>query len=178
MSTSVPTEIRLLVREKLWAKATQLGWSKLSDLDRAAWYENWSKDKEIGGTLAHFMDPRKVRVYIKDALLKPYARGKLGADVDKMLAVAGLTDDATSIRKSFDKPHGRLLVDGRVICWGNSRDWKSILFSVFERAYQVGHGQAYAAVLIEDGKTSAPERREMIVDAGRKLAITKIEWVE
>lgn len=178
MSSSVPTEIRALIREKLWRRATELDWSKLSDLDRASWYENWSKDKEIGGTLAHFMDPRKVRVYIKDALIKPYARGKLGADIDKVLAASGLTDDASSIRKSFDKPHGRLLLDGRVVCWGNSRDWKSILFSVFERAYQTDRGQAYAAVLIEDGKTSNSARREMISEAGKKLSISKIEWLD
>ena len=65
MTYKVPLDIRDKMREQLWAKADGLVWTKLSDVERASWYENWAKDKEIGGVLSHFMDPRLVRVYIK-----------------------------------------------------------------------------------------------------------------
>jgi hypothetical protein len=76
MSSAMPTVIRDQLRAKLWAQADQLRWSQINDADRAVWYQNWSKDPEIGGQLAHFMDPRKVRVYIKDSLLKAYHRSR------------------------------------------------------------------------------------------------------
>jgi hypothetical protein len=177
MSMAVPKEIRDRIRQKIWEKADELDWSKMADLDRAAWYENWSKEKEVGGALAHFMDPRKVRVYIKDSLLKPYLRGRLEDGADKALLAVGLAKE-TSIIRSYDKPHGRLLLDGKVVCWGNSRDWKSIVISVFERAYRLESGTPYAAVLIETGKTTNDGVRGMIKDVGTKLQLSHVVWIE
>lgn len=77
MNMAVAKDVRDNIRKKIWDTADELGWPGLSDIDRATWYENWSKDKDIGGVLAHFMDARKVRVYIKDSLLKPYMRTRL-----------------------------------------------------------------------------------------------------
>ena len=65
MSAALPTDIRDRIRQKIWAKADELDWPRISDLERTAWYENWTKDKDVGGVLSHFMDARKVRVYIK-----------------------------------------------------------------------------------------------------------------
>ncbi|MDP9604929.1 UNVERIFIED_ORG: hypothetical protein J2W38_004730 [Variovorax paradoxus] len=178
MSIAVPQEIRNRIRQKIWDKADELDWSKLSDADRTTWYENWSKEKDVGGALAHFMDARKVRVYIKDSLLKPYLRRQLedGAG-DAMLAV-GLNQEAIAVKKAYSKPHGRLLIDGQIICWGNSRDWKSIVISVFERAYRLDAGVPYAAVLIETGKTANDGIRTMIRDIGGKLGINHVVWID
>lgn len=177
MSMAVPKEIRDQIRQRIWEKADELHWSTMADLDRAAWYENWSKEKEIGGALAHFMDPRKVRVYIKDSLLKPYLRGRLEDGADKALLAVGLTKEMSMV-KSYNKPHGRLLLDGKVVCWGNSRDWKSIVISVFERAYRLESGTPFAAVLIETGKTTNDGVREMIQDVGAKLQLSHVVWIE
>lgn len=178
MSTAVPKEIRDRIRQRIWDKADELGWSMLSDLDRTIWYENWSKDKDVGGALAHFMDPRKVRVYIKDSLLKPYLRGRLEDGAETALLAAGLGVGAAAIKGSYGKPHGRLLIDGKVVCWGNSRDWKSIVISVFERAYRLESGMPYAAVLIETGRTTNEGVREMIRDIGAKLQLTHVVWID
>lgn len=178
MSMAVPKEIRDRIQQKIWNKADELDWSRLSDPDRTMWYENWSKDKEVGGTLAHFMDARKVRVYIKDSLLKPYLRNRLEDGAEKALLAVGLGHDAAAIKKTYDKPHGRLLVDGKVVCWGNSRDWKAIVISVFERAYRLESGVPYAAVLIEGGKTTNAGIREMISTAGNKLGLLHTEWID
>ncbi|WP_458762513.1 hypothetical protein [Cupriavidus basilensis] len=178
MSMVMPKEIRDRIRQKIWDKADELDWSKLSDVDRTTWYENWSKDKDVGGALAHFMDPRKVRVYIKDSLLKPYLRSRLEDGTGKALLAVGLSQDAITIRKTYDKPHGRLMLDGKVICWGNSRDWKSIVISVFERAYRIDVGIPYAAVLIETGRTTNDGMRQMIKDAGEKLQLCHVVWID
>jgi len=178
MSMAVPKEIRDRIQQKIWDKAKELDWSKLSDLERATWYENWSKEKDVGGALAHFMDARKVRVYIKDSLLKPYLRRRLEDGAEKVLSAAGLDHQAVAIKRTFDKPHGRLLFDGRVVCWGNSRDWKLIVISVFERAYRHDSGKPYGAVLIETGQTTNDGVREMIKDAGAKLGVSHVLWID
>lgn len=178
MSRAVPHDIREHIRIKIWAKADALDWTKITDLERTAWYENWSKDKEIGGVLGHFMDPRKVRVYIKDSLLKPYQRVRLHEGLEKVLNALGINEKEVCFRKTFSKPHGRLLSDGRVICWGSSRDWKLVLFSVFERGYQTGAAIPYAAALIETGNTRDDSARQMILEASRRLGLNRLTWVE
>jgi hypothetical protein len=177
MSMAVPKEIRDRIRQKIWEKADELEWARMADLDRAAWYENWSKEKEVGGALAHFMDARKVRVYIKDSLLKPYLRGQLEDGAEKAMLAVGLRAEM-AVMRSYDKPHGRLLLDGKVICWGNSRDWKSIVMSVFERAYCLELGIPFSAVLIETGKTTNEGLREMIRAVGEKLGLSQIAWID
>lgn len=178
MTTVLPRDIRDRIQKKIWAKADELDWPRISDLERAKWYENWSKDKEVGGVLSHFMDTRKVRVYIKDSLLKPYLRSRLEDGWDKVLLALGMSTHEATFDRSYNKPHGRHLLDGRVICWGNSRDWKLVLISVFERAYQLDSAIPYAAVLMETGKTPNECARAMILEAGRKLGLIKLAWIE
>jgi len=178
MSLTMPKDIRDRIRKKIWDRADELNWSGLSDVDRAVWYENWSKDKDVGGALAHFMDPRKVRVYIKDSLLKPYSRTRLEDGAEEVLLSVGLSRDVVVIKKTYDKPHGHLLTDGKVICWGNSRDWKSIVISVFERAYRTDSAVPFAAVLVESGRTTNDGIREMIKDIGAKLQLTHVMWID
>ncbi len=178
MSMAVAKDVRDNIRKKIWDKADELGWPGLSDIDRATWYENWSKDKDVGGVLAHFMDARKVRVYIKDSLLKPYMRTRLENGAENILLAAGLDHDRAPVKNTYEKPHGRLLTDGKVICWGHSRDWKSIVISVFERAHRLESGSPYAAVLVETGRTTNTGAREMILEVGRRLGLDRVVWIE
>lgn len=178
MSRSVPKEIRDRIQKKIWDKADELGWSRLSDSDRTLWYENWSKDKDIGVALAHFMDPRQVRVYIKDSLLKPYLRNRLEDAAGKVFSIVGLGPHSAPVSKTYDKPHGRLLSDGKIICWGSSRDWKIVIISVFERSYYLSNGDPYGAVLLENGRTQNESVRKMICAIGGELGIRYIRWID
>lgn len=170
----MPDEIRDGIRDRLWAAAEGIGWSQLPDVDRARYYEAWTKDPNVGGKLGHFMDPRKVRVYIKDSLLKPYERSRLlqteGA-VMRQLAI----DPSGGFEQSYIKPHGRRLADGRIVCWGNSRDWKLILMTTFERARS---RHPCAVVLVETGRTGDVSARSLVKDAALRLGIASVEWIE
>lgn len=177
MSLSLPKDIRTRIQDRIWAKADELDWTRLSDLERANWYENWSKDKDIGGVLAHFMDPRKVRVYIKDSLFKPYHRSRLQSDESRIFSILNV-DTNVAIEKYYSKPYGRLFADGRIICWGNSRDWKAIIMSVFERAWEAESSAGHAAALIETGKTSDSDVREMVRDIAKRLGLSVIVWLD
>ena len=83
---TIPETIRDDIRARLWAAADSLRWSTLPDAVRAKHYEFWTRDPAIGGRLGHFMDPRKVRVYIKDSLIKPYERSRLSRHPDLLSA--------------------------------------------------------------------------------------------
>lgn len=62
--------------------------------------------------------------------------------------------------------------------WGNSREWKSILISVFERAYRIEAGIPYAVVLMETGNTTNAGMREMILDASQRLGVRHLAWID
>jgi hypothetical protein len=171
----IPDEIKEQIRQQLWAKAEELGWSDMADSERARHYEAWTRDAAVGGRLGHFMDPRKVRVYIKDSLLKPYERARLSNTaqaVFRLLQVGGVP-----FVHSYVKPHGRRLQDGRIICWGKSRDWKLVLMAAFERAKSGSGFSAYSVVFIESGKTSDQATRDLIADAAARLGIERVEWL-
>jgi hypothetical protein len=165
----MPEEIRDGLRDKLWNTADGLGWASLNDSERSRYYEKWTKDPSIGGQLAHFMDPRKVRVYIKDSLIKPYERARLlasEAQIWHALEMAAPTEAA----ETFIKPHG---------CrWGKSRDWKLILMAVFERGKSRHQGRPFGAVLLETGKTPGEATRNLVRDAATRLNIEKLVWLD
>lgn len=173
----MPEEIRVGLREKLWNAADDLGWASLNDSERSRYYEKWTKDHSIGGQLAHFMDPRKVRVYIKDSLIKSYERARLldsKAEIWSALEMAAPTE-AWEI---FIKPHGCRLEDGRVICWGKSRDWKLVLMAVFERGRSRHEGRPFGAALLETGRTANQGERNLVRDAATRLGIEKLAWLD
>ena len=109
--------------------------------------------------------------------MKPYGRERI-KDFPPVLKLLGL-HDATSVVGVYMKPHGRRLADGKVICWGLSRDWKAILFSVFERAHVTSSAVPFAAVIMfPTGKCQQPEYRQMIETAAGKLGIERLEWYD
>ena len=173
----IPLAIRKEIRARVWSAADTLGWPTLTDVERANYYELWTRDPMIGGQLGHFMDPRKVRVYIKDSLIKPYERSRLShceGDVWRLLSLS----NAAASSERYIKPHGRRLSDGKVVCWGKSRDWKFILMAVFERAHVHPGSCPFGAVLLESGRTTEDRKRRLIMDAARCLGIHKLAWLE
>lgn len=174
---TIPVSIRDEIRVRLWAEADSLRWSALSDAERAKRYELWTRDPAIGGRLGHFMDPRKVRVYIKDSLVKPYERARLSlldSDVWRLLSFP----DPGPPAERFIKPHGRRLFDGKIVCWGNSRDWKLILMAVFERSHTRPGSEAFGAVLLESGRTADEHQRGLIREAASRLGIQELAWLD
>jgi hypothetical protein len=173
----IPMPVRDALRDKLWAQCDDLGWMSLPDTERARYYELWTRDASIGGQLAQVMDARKVRVYIKDSLVKPYVRARLSLNEAEVWRLLGLTN-LDRVAQIFIKPHGRRLIDGRVIGWGRSRDWKSVLMAVFERGRAQNSFSSFGVVLLESGKTEADRMRALVRDAAQRLGIDKLAWLE
>lgn len=174
--SKLPQQIRDAIQAKLWAECDERGWMSLPYAERAPFYERWTRDPAIGGQLAHMMDARAVRVYIKDTLVKPYVRERLLGSEDVVLATLGITAVGDAPER-FIKPHGLRLKDGRVLCWGRSREWKSILLAVFERG-AARNASPFGVVLVESGQTEDPARRDLVRDAARRLGIAQMEWLD
>lgn len=175
--TAIPPKIRDAMRDKLWEQCDDLGWMSLQDVERSRYYEQWTRDSAIGGQLAHLMDARKVRVYIKDSLVKPYVRARLSLNDAEVWRLLELTDADRPVQ-TFIKPHGRRLDDGRIIGWGRSRDWKSVLMAVFERSRIQKSYTAFGVVLLESGKTESEKSRCLVREASSLLGIDKLAWLE
>jgi hypothetical protein len=172
---NLPDKLREQLRERMWQIADKIDWLALATTEKSQYYENWTKDIEVGGILQRYMEMGQVRVYIKDSLLKDYPRARR-ADQEKPFRVLGL-DGKVGVTRVFIKPHGRLLGDGRIICWGRAADWKTILMAVFERSLAVRGATPHAAILTESaGKLSDNRAREIVAEAAKRLRIEKVVW--
>jgi hypothetical protein len=173
---SVPDAVRKQLRQQLWSVADGLGWMNLSITEKIKLYEDWTRNHKYGGTLALYIDKGQVRVYLKDTIMKEYTRAA-GADPSRPLRLLKLPAD-TPAAQTYIKPHGRRLADGRVICWGQGRDWKLVLMALHERAASHQHAVPFAAILANaTGRFAEPSVRRMIEDAATKLTVQKLLWV-
>lgn len=172
---TVPDEIRDRLKAELWKSADDIDWLWLGPVEKTQRYENWAQDPKVGGILAHYMDVRHIRQYIKDTLLKKYPQSR-HADAVKPLQLLQLDVDATSVR-SFIRPHGRQLCDGRIVSWGRAVDWKSVLMATHERAFQAAKAIPFGVVLLQaSAKFGTVEARAVVIDAANKLGIQKLVW--
>ncbi len=172
---NLPDNVRDQLRECMWRVADQINWLALGPIEKSQHYENWTKDSEIGEVLQRYMPLGQVRVYIKDSLLKDYPRARR-ADQAKPFRMLGLQPNIV-VTRVFIKPHGRLLADGRIVCWGRAADWKTILLAVFERNYTIAGSTPFGVVLTEStGKFSDTVARSVVAEAARRLGIENLIW--
>jgi hypothetical protein len=77
------------------------------------------------------------------------------------------------------QPHGRTFKDGRVVCWGRADDWRLILLALHERTYGRKELRPYGAVLMRAaGRFHGDSFRGMVNDAGMKLGIEQLVWLD
>jgi hypothetical protein len=173
---ALPPAVKKEVQQRLWRRADELDWPSISVIERAKHYGQWTSDPEIGGVLAAYMDPRRVRLYIKDTLIKPYARARL-SDAARVLRSLGMSGKEEPV-ESFERPHGLRLSGDRVICWGKADDWKLILMAAHERAHAIHRTPFAAALLPPLTRFMSPASREVVNDAATKLGITHLIWID
>lgn len=172
---NLPDDVRDQLRERMWRIADEIDWLALGPTEKTQHYENWTKDPEVGGVLQRYMAVGQVRVYIKDSILKDYPRARR-ADQEKPFRMIGL-DAKVDVTRVFVKPHGRLLSDGRIVCWGRAADWKAILLAVYERSFTILNARPHAAVLTESaGKFSDANVRAVVIEAAKRLGIKRLIW--
>ncbi len=171
----IPEKVSITIRDRLWKQADEAGWTTLTSQQKTAFYEEWSKAPGVGNVLEAYLDGKSVRVYIKDVIMKPYGRARIKDPVG-ILKLLNISPTAR-FREQFVKPHGRILDDGKTIAWGQARDWKSILFAVYERAFRAPRATPHAVILMNpDGKMHQPFERKLVEDAAKRLGISLVLW--
>lgn len=173
----LPEHIRAEVFEVIWAQADEIGWLHLDSSEKSRLYSYWTEAEAIGGRLGAYMDPRQVRVYLKDTVLKSYSIERM-SDPTMARRVLRIGEGVPAM-EIYTKPHGQRLDDGRIIAWSNASDWKLTLFAVFERAYPSPGATPYGVVLIPNtGKFRTQDERRMVEEAGQRLGIQNIVWLD
>lgn len=173
---SIPSDVRARIKADLWKQADQLDWSALSGAEKARHYTHWTESEKIGRPLAAYMDPRAVRVYIKDTLLKSYGREKLNEHQALVLRVTG--HDKAEVEEEFVKPHGFRCSDKSLVAWGRADDWKVLLGSLFERAYAAESGSLTAVFFRAAPRFVRPSARELVEAAAGCLGIRLCMWFD
>ena len=172
----VPDALRREARERLWRWADELGWVHLPAGEKSRWYGTWTESPDVGQRLAPFLDPLKIRVYIKDTLLKDYQRSRLAMSRGPLLNL-GLSEELHA-PIVFEKPYGLVASAGRVVAWGRASDWKTILLAVHERAYRTGLVPFGAALLQSGARYQTDADRAVVEEAARLLRIQRLAWMD
>lgn len=174
---SVPHKVRSEVKDAIWAEADGEHWLHLSDNERSKLYGRWATDPNLGGRLGAYIDPRNVRVYIKDTLLKGYIRARM-EDFEPVRAAFSLRADVREIR-SFIKPHGKLFENGQMIAWDSARNWKLSLLTLHERVEQTSGATPLGVALFTQGTVfRQPSTRSTVESAFTKLDLGRLVWLD
>ena len=172
----VPSQVRKEVRQLLWTQADEQQWVHLSAAEKSRWYGVWAESPDIGQRLGPFMDPLKIRVYLKDTLLKDYHRSRLKTSRVPLLHL-GLNEELEA-SVTFEKPYGLVTESGGVVAWGRASEWKTVLMAVHERAHRRDL-VPYGVVLLDGGSRFQGEADRVVVeDAARLLKIPKLVWID
>lgn len=176
-SQKLPEAVRTQVRERVWAEAESMDWEALSPTDKVRQYEHWTAAAHVGGILVRYMDRAKVRGYIKDSVMKPFARAR-NADTDRPLRALRVPE-GTPVVAEWERPHGLALGDGRVICWGRAEEWKHVLLALHERTFGVAGRKPFGAVLVgAAGQYAEAGTRTLVEHAAIKLGVERLVWLD
>jgi hypothetical protein len=172
----VPDNIRESLKAKLWAVADKTNWIGLSTSEKSKQYESWVRDPGVGMALSGYINLSDVRVYIKDTLMKDYAKERLKDD-SMPCRVLGIKPEETV--RTFTKPHGKALTGGRLIVWGQATAWKTVLMAAYERTYTGKNLTAHAVILTHAvGRYKQEQFRKMVNEAAKLLGIKRLEWID
>jgi hypothetical protein len=168
---SIPPTVRDEIIDLIWEQADDMDWIHLNNRQRSDQYKIWAQDERIGIVMSRYIPYQSVHKYIKDSIIKVYAKSKKLSETDILHL---LNIEGAKIEEEYIKPMGVRLSDGRVICWGRAVDWKMVLLPVFERSTPKSTYIRHAVVLsASSGKFASPSWQQMVLEAGKLLKIER-----
>lgn len=174
-ATSSINHIKKAITRQVHAQADRHGWTHLSIDERRKLYEEWTNDPRIGGALSQVMDANRVRVYLKDTVMKSYARAQRPELLDLLQA---LSISSENVSKQYSKPDAILCQGASLYTLTVAKEWKTALMSAFERAHDET-GVKRNTIFIREhttGRFVDASYRALIEAAARRLGI-EIVWL-
>lgn len=167
--------IKHTVIERVHKIADEVDWLHLTIPQRKQLYESWTSDPEIGGLLEQVMDANRVRVYLKDTVMKTYSRSQR-LEILTLLDRIGVTFG--SVTREFIKPQAVLCDRCDLYTISVAKEWKNSVMSAYERGYEVGTLKTNSVYLTEhtSGRYVDRSYRKMIGTAATRLDV-KVHWV-
>ena len=78
----------------------------------------------------------------------------------------------------YERPHGLLLSENRVVCWGKADDWKLVLTAAHERAFPLGVSPLATGLMPPLTRFITASARSVVEDAAAKLGICHLVWYD
>lgn len=174
-SKSSPSDAKKTVRKKLYKLADQVDWIHLTIPEKQRYYETWTADPNIGGLLEQIMEPQKVRVYLKDSIMKTYSKERR-LNLHDLLASMSL--NSSEITREYIKPQALLCDSTDLFTISTAKEWRVAMLSAYERAYEIKQLKKNILFLINHttGKYVDQSYRDMVESAGTRLNI-RVHWV-
>lgn len=173
---SIPSDVKNGICAKIWKIADSIGWLGLTNTEKSQYYRNWARADEIGGVLAKYMDVERVHPYIKDSIMKPYAKQKTLSEED-VLRIAGFSSSAHTVVDRNVKPFTLTLSSHDIIAWGRAVDWKIILLSLVERTHGTASKPACVILTSSSGKFSSEDFKGLVRLCAKKLSISNVFFI-
>lgn len=169
------SDVIRIVTERVHEIADKADWQHLTIPQRKKFYEEWTEDPQIGGLLSRVMEPHRIRVYLKDTVMKNYSR-KQKPNLQNLLE--GMSLEFLEINKQFIKPEALLLDQTKLYTLTIAKEWKGAIMSAFERGYEIGSLEINTVFITDhtNGRFVDKYYRDLIDCAARKLGI-QVHWV-
>lgn len=170
----VPETQLAAVVAALYQDADEAGWETLGPRDRSRMYGEWVEAEHVGALLSQYMTPEAARSWIKDGPMKEYARANRGAGRYAEFGRSGGTAVADIVRVALGadasvveaskrvKPfrcHATIGDTTALVTWGESRQFKDLLWAALLAATENGTPQAHVVVMEPPGRAAAPTER-------------------
>ncbi|GAA2027466.1 hypothetical protein GCM10009839_27800 [Catenulispora yoronensis] len=172
MAPRIPDNVRDEIITSLYRQAADIDWHLLSQGDKARWYTTWVDAPEIGGRLKQFLDPAKVRVWIKDVPMKEFARAEEGVGPYARYVTQRFDGAEEIVKRTLGKswtvvpgtagikPQHCLVIDTeagaedttRYMCWGNQKSFSTLVWAALQRAIAM-RNKPLTVVVTRDSET-------------------------
>jgi len=144
---AVPEDVVEKIFRRLFQDADAVGWTNLADKQRSKHYEQWVESPEVGQVLLKYIAQDRVRVWIKDRVMKEYTRARYGVGKYSGFVAQTNLDPSELLSRALGpsweqegdkieiKPFRVAAVSGdrRVrFCWGAGKDFKHLVWAALE----------------------------------------------
>ena len=168
-------DIKKSVTHRVHRMADEVDWSHLTIPERSKLYEFWTADPQVGGLLNEVMDPERVRVYLKDTIMKNYARSRR-PEILPLLRSMSMPCDP--VLQEYIKPVAVLCDHRYLYTLTVAKEWKISIMSAYERGLDVGNLDRNIVFITEHttGRFVDRSYRNMIESAAERLEVD-VRWV-
>lgn len=177
----IPDDVRGEIYRRVYRKAAEMRWQHASADDKSRQYAAWAVEPDVGGVLERYMDPERVRSWLKDVPMKEFSRALAGIGpharfVDRhgptpsAVAKAAYGAEAVIVEESVGiKPlHCRARHAGGTVflTWGPSKDFKHLLWAALKELEQPSsHISSAAIVIVTSAAEVVPDAQQRLFEA-------------